>query len=66
MDKDLYIQPLSKGKHKQPVRLLSLFNFYEQKQIIIRGRALSVVIIPIMLNGRVSYQKQPSEPLKRS
>nr|AKN36168.1 hypothetical protein [Vibrio tasmaniensis]AKN38128.1 hypothetical protein [Vibrio tasmaniensis]AKN38319.1 hypothetical protein [Vibrio tasmaniensis] len=23
-------------------------------------------IIPIMLNGRVSYQKQPSEPIKRS
>ncbi|MBY4645941.1 hypothetical protein, partial [Vibrio alginolyticus] len=26
----------------------------------------SVCIIPIMLNGRVSYQKQPSEPIKRS
>jgi hypothetical protein len=26
----------------------------------------SVVIIPIMLNGRVSHQKRASEPLKRS
>ena len=27
---------------------------------------ISVFIIPIMLNGRVSHQKRASEPLKRS